>query len=325
MTQETKAALLFPGQGLPPKDIIACYQKLSDIDPTHVQQRLGQAQETINKVHGSAAFNINKALIDAESPSYGQTAFVQPVVYALSVLTSEITDKRGAARLAPSFVAGHSLGEYTALTRAKVIGFEDGIELVTYRGQVMQEACQETRSVLLRISRLTEDKVREICETRGLGLTQVALINAPTLIVVGCGAETAQQVDRLAKEAGASGATDLGTAGAFHTAFMMKPAHELLKRLFDYNFRNSEIPVIVNLTGKARTDGFTLKDYLAESMVQPVQWVKTLATLQSSGVGVFGEVGPGTSLAALNKINGINETKNVLGLFTPSTLRLNSG
>lgn len=172
MAQETSAALLFPGQGLPPKDIVTCYQKLNDIDPTHVQQRLGQAQDAINRIHGTAAFDISGALKDEQSPSYGQTAFVQPVVYTLSILTSEITDKRSVARIAPGFVAGHSLGEYSALTRAGVIGFEEGIDLVTYRGQVMEEACQKTKSVLLRISGLTEEVVRNICQSGNQRIAQ---------------------------------------------------------------------------------------------------------------------------------------------------------
>lgn len=317
MTQETPSALFFPGQGLATKDIIACYQKLNGVDSKHVQQRLGQAQEAINKVHGTSAFDISGALKDEKSPSYGQTAFVQPVVYTLSILTSEITDRRGVARIAPSFVAGHSLGEYSALTRAGVIGFEEGIDLVTYRGQVMEEACQKTKSVLLRISRLTEDQVRDICNSRELGITQVALINAPTLIVVGCRVENAPKVDELAKGKGAGGASDLGTAGAFHTIFMKEPANKLESKLSGYSFKDPEVPVIVNLTGEPETSGLALKQNLPESMVKPVQWAKTLDTLRSKGVTIFGEVGPGNSLASLNKINGIEKTINVLNWFTP--------
>lgn len=317
MVQETKAALLFPGQGLPSEHIVACYQKLNGIDYAHVQQRLGQTQDAINKIYGSAAFDITSALQDEKSPSYGQTAFVQPVVCALSVLTAETTDAKGFARIAPSFVAGHSLGEYSALIRAGVIDFEEGIEIVAYRGQVMQEACQETKTVLLRISGLTEDKVRDLCQPGGRMIAQIALINAPTLIVVGCEAELAPEVDRLAKEAGTRGAIDLGTAGAFHTSFMMEPAHKLLERIHDYKFKNPQIPVVANLTGEPETSGSNLKVYLARSMVEPVQWAKTLATMQSRDVAVFGEVGPGTSLAALNRINGIQETTNILEWFTP--------
>lgn len=317
MAQETKAALLFPGQGLPPKDIVSCYGKLNDIYPAHVQQRLGQAQDAINREHGSGAFNIMDALVDEQSPNYTQTDFVQPVVYTLSVLTSEITDARGIARISPGFVAGHSLGEYSALTRAKVINFEDGIDIVTYRGQVMQEACQKTKSVLLRISGLTEEVVRNICQSGNQRIAQVALINAPTLIVVGCAAEAASDVDRLAKEAGARGATDLGTAGAFHTSFMQEPANKLDKKLTEYQFKNPEVSVVANLTGEVTRSGYGLRNHLAEGMVNPVQWAKTLANLQSSGATVFGEVGPGNSLASLNKINGIEKTINVLDFLSP--------
>ncbi len=319
MTQETRAALLFPGQGLPSKDIVACYQRLNSIDSTHIQQRLGRAQDAINKVHGSAAFDINIALQDEKSPSFTQTSFVQPVVYTLSVLTSEITDAHGIARIAPSFVAGHSLGEYSALTRAKVFDFEQGVDLVTYRGLVMEEACQKTKSVLLRISGLAEDRVRELCQPGGTRIAEVALINAPTLIVVGCAAEAATEVDRLAKEAGARGATDLGTAGAFHTTFMEEAADKLDKKLFEYDFKHPEIPVVTNFTGKPIYHSMQAQDHLIQGMINPVQWAKVLETLQTSGVTVFAEVGPGTSLAALNRINNIPEdrTINVLNWFEP--------
>lgn len=317
MTQETKAALFFPGQGLPPRDIVACYQRLNNIDSAHVQQRLGQAQDAINYEHGNAAFKIADALLDEKALSYGQTAFVQPVVYALSVLASELTDTKGVARIAPSFVAGHSLGEYAALTRAGVLTFEEGSYLVAYRGRVMEEACQKTKSVLLSIRGLAEEKVRGMCELGGKSIAEVALINAPHLIVVGCATEAAPEVDRLAKEAGARGAIDLKVAGAFHTSFMQEAAEQLEKKLFEYSLRDPKIPVISNFTGNPVYEWLQTHLNLIEGMTNPVQWAKTLATMQSKGVAVFGEVGPGTSLAALNKINDVpeNRTINVLNWF----------
>ena len=312
MIQETKAALFFPGQGLPPKDIITCYERLNAFDPKQVGQRLTLAQEAINRVHGSAAFKIADALADDKSPNFGQTAFVQPVVYALSVLTSEITDAHSVARIGPSYVAGHSLGEYSALTRAGVMSYEDGIDIVTFRGQVMEEACQKNKSVLLRISGLTEAVVRKMCtHSEGRTIAEVALINAPTLIVVGCAAEVASDVDKLAKAAGARGATDLGTAGAFHTSFMQTAQEKLDRKLFEYYFKDPEIPVVTNFSGQPIYSRLQAQDHLVESICNPVQWAKTLAYLQSSGVAVFGEVGPGTSLAALNKINGIPEAQTI--------------
>lgn len=312
MAVETSIALLFPGQGLLPKDIVTYYYKLRNINPEQVQQRINLAQETINKVHGTATFNISASLEDSNSPNYQDTAFVQPVVYTLSVLATELAQTTGTNTITPRFLAGHSLGEYSALTRAGVIDFEKGIGIVTHRGKFMAEDCQRTPTSLVSINGLTEEVVRRVCNQQGTIIAEIALINAPTLIVIGCLTDLIPEIETLAKEAGAKRTTTLVTAGAFHTHFMENAAIRLDRYLIsNYIFRDPQAPIIPNLTGQPSQSGYVLRRYLIEGMVNPVQWAGTLATLVAEGVSTFIEAGPGTSLSTLNKINGISEDQSV--------------
>lgn len=310
--QERLAALICPGQGLSSQEIVAYYQKLLALDPILTRNRIGLAQEAINRIQGTVNFNITADLEDEAAPSFTRTAFVQPVVYALSVLASEIM-ANGSTSLAPRFVAGHSLGEYAALTYSQVFSFEQGIDIVTLRGQAMQTACDIITSKLVSINGLSEEQVKDICKQTG---TEIALLNAPNLIVVGGASETVPDIEKLAKEAGARKVTTLPTAGAFHTRFMKEAAFCLDQFLTVYEFQNPQIPVIANLTGQESNSAGALRNHLVESMVNPVRWVDVIQTMKNRGVQIFIESGPGKSLAQLNRLNGLSEdqTINILEL-----------
>lgn len=309
MSAETKSALLYPGQGLAPQEIIDCYHQLRSVDPGLTRKRIVLIQKAFDKIHGAKTFDLIAALEDKDSPSFGLTSFVQPVVYALSVLTSEIAETKGSTRITPSLVAGHSLGEYSALAKAGVVSFENGLEIVTFRGLVMQEACQDTPSSLVSINGLNEELVRDnVCQQSG---TEIALINAPTLIVVGVSKNGAVDIEKLAKEAGARLVSILPTAGAFHTRFMRKASEKLDEFIQKYEFSNPQIPVVANLTGEPSSSGRALKNHLVEGMTNPVKWAKVIRTMRDAGVTTFGETGPGKSLAALNRINGLPEEQTI--------------
>ena len=320
---EIPAAILFPGQGLRPQDICFYYQLLTDINPELTKQYLSLAQQALEKVQGSSSFKIETALQDEDSEYFQNTSFVQPVVYTLSVLTYEIIRPRPGLRAAyeiirpglrnrniiPKVMAGHSLGEYSALTAAGVVPFAQGIEIVSFRGRVMQEACDETPSNLVSIRDLTEDQVRQgVCQET---LAMIALINAPDLIVVGCAAEDLPNIEQLATKAGGQRVQILDTAGAFHTLFMQRAASELERFLVKYSFANPDYPIVANLTGDISESGASLQNHLVEGMVNPVRWSKSLQTIQGLAVEIFVELGPGTSLTRLNVLNGIPEEQTV--------------
>ncbi|MBI4057956.1 ACP S-malonyltransferase [Candidatus Microgenomates bacterium] len=308
-SEEISAAIFFPGQGLPPGDICSYYELLTGLNPELTKQYLSLAQQALEKVQGSSTFNIETALQDETSEAFQKTSFVQPLVYTLSVLTYEIIRPRlGDRNIVPKVMAGHSLGEYSALTAAGVILVEKGVEIVSFRGMVMQQACDETPSKLISIRGWTEAEVRQqICSQ---SQAEIALINAPNLIVVGCSAEQVPTIEQLAKERGGQRITVLDTAGAFHTLFMQRAASELEQFLVKYSFANPDYPIVANLTGDISESGASLRNHLVEGMVNPVRWAGSLATIKEM-VKIFVESGPGTSLTRLNVLNGIPEEQTV--------------
>lgn len=302
-----KEAVLFPGQGLSAQEIIGFYEKLQkSVDVNLLKKHLSLTQEIMDRVHGRSEFSILSSLADETSPSFGQTAFVQPTIYSLSVISYQLSDQR------PDFVSGHSLGEYSAMTAAAAIEVVEGIELVVYRGKFMQEVCDGTPSRLISLQGLTEETVKGICRQDGVAIAEVALINALDLIVVGCAAESVHDVEDRAKAAGASKATLLNTAGAFHTSFMADAAKKLETVM--PILRQPKIPFVANLTGELVENGQFSGDFLIRSMTNPVQWAKELKTLETLGVQTFCEIGPGRSLASLNRLNGFSkdQTRNIL-------------
>ncbi len=309
MTAEIKSAQLFPGQGLAPQEIIDCYHQLKKISRYRTQNRIADTQEALDKIHGAKAFDLVAALEDKDSDYFGLTSFVQPVVYTLSVLTSEIADARGSERITPNMVAGHSLGEYSALTKAGVIPFKNGLEIVTFRGLVMQEACLDEPSALVSINGLDEESVKDkVCQQTG---AEIALVNAPTLIVVGVSKDGVADIEELAIKAGARRVSTLPTAGAFHTHFMQEASEKLDEFMNRFEFSTPRIPVVANLSGELSNSEVALKHHLVEGMVNPVKWAKVIQTMRDAGVTIFREAGPGKSLAALNTRNGLSEEQTI--------------
>ncbi len=318
--EEKPVAIFFPGQGLPPKDICSYHQLLKAIDQNLVQDRLSLAQKVMDDTFGDSSFDIEKTLLDEDSPIFKDTSFVQPVVYSLSVLAWEIMQpKLGISGFVPKVMAGHSLGEYTALTASGVIPFEKGIEIVSFRGLIMKQACEEEESKLSSISGLSlEIVLDEICPKTN---SAVALVNAPELIAVGSTPDKIPEIEQLTSEIGQQRekrvrVTTLPTAGAFHTRFMRVPAEKLEEFLLRYDFADPEVPMVANRTGQMTRSGAALRNHAVESMENPVLWTKSLATMREQ-VQFFIECGPGNSLTRLNILNGIPalETLNINNLF----------
>lgn len=308
MSKKIGPAFIFPGQGIRSQELIAFHSKLSAINEDSTREALGLAQDTLNEVFGYKAFSISLTLKDEVSPNYQQTAFIQPVIYTLSMVSLDAVNKS----IKPSFCAGHSLGEYSALTAANVISLEQGIQIVAHRGKLMQVACEEIKTRLVSINGLSLETVQGVFKEGEL--LEIALINAPDLIVVGCLKESVQEVEKTARENGAKRTIVLDTQGAFHTNYMVTAISNLAEVLSRFEFNHPNVPVIANLTGDVIRDGGILKEYLVKGMTHSVQWAKTIATFREEGVDDFYETGPGDSLAILNKRNGIprEHTRNIL-------------
>lgn len=237
---------------------------------------------------------------------------MQPLVYTLSAAAYE-TMRPGLKirNLVPKIMAGHSLGEYAAMTASGVFPFEKGIEIVSFRGLVMQQACEEKESKLSSIRGLGLETVRaEICSK---STAEIALVNASDLIVVGSAPDQIPQIEQLVQEIGPRGGQrvrvrTLDTAGAFHTSFMRIPSERLEKFLLEYAFADPDVPIVANRTGQITTSGTSMRNHAVESMENPVLWAQSLITMKGRTL-YFVECGPGNSLTLLNVANGIPDVQ----------------
>ncbi len=316
-----KEVWLFPGQGLPAADIVSFYGQLDRIDPQFTSRRLAQAQEVLNRVHGSSAFDVLSSLNNVDSASFSRTAFIQPVTYALSTTVYQMAKTRGAAD--PYIVAGLSVGEYAAITAAGVIEYEEGLEIVTNRGQFTQDAYDKNPSTLALLMGTSPGTAAKICSqsTRGVcpdGAAEIAIFSTPDMVVVGCAEKSVPIVEQLAKNAGVGRARSLHTPGAFHTSYMEDAARKLAELLQKYPLGEVQIPVIANLSAAIIESGIYSAANLVGSMTEPVQWARTIFTLKYLQADKFMEVGPGNSLQILNRRNNVaGQTSNVLDCFIP--------
>jgi [acyl-carrier-protein] S-malonyltransferase len=210
---------------------------------------------------------------------------------------------------APSFVAGHSLGEYTALAAAGVLDFADTIRLARERGRLMHEAGQKSQGAMSAVLGMDEDKLAEVCAETG---TRIANINCPGQLVISGQRDLIARASELAKGGGARRVMPLAVSGAFHTE-LMRPAAAGLKTFLDgLSFAEPKVPVVANTSARPVTGGAALKAELLEQLCACVQWQRSIEYMTSQGVTTFIEIGPGKVLTGLVKrINSEAEIKNV--------------
>lgn len=302
-TNEKKTAFLFSGQGVQTSIVAEHYRFLKNKAASKTENFVNVLQNSLSEISPQAGFDALESLVNESSVSWDKTSFVQPLTYTLSILTYELVHDNKAS-YTPNYMLGHSLGAFSALTAAGSLPFEQGCRVVSARGKFMQEESEKEDNGMLAIIGLTEDKVRKICEKTK---TTIALINGPTAFVVGCPRNVFPEVELEAAALGAAKTIRLGTSGAFHTK-AMQGAYEKFKVFFDqYCLLKPQIPVVVNMYGKASIDIEELKYDCIESTVNPINWMRMVNFLKESKVTNYIESGPGTSLTSLCRINGIEK------------------
>lgn len=305
-TNEKKIAFLFSGQGVQKSVVAEHYRFLKNKDARKTENFVKVLQDCLNEISPQAKFDVLESLVNESSVSWDKTSFVQPLTYTLSILTYELVQDSKLPNNTPSYMLGHSLGAFSALTAAGSLPFEQGCRVVSARGKFMQEESEKTDSGMLAVIGLTEDKVAQLCEKTN---TAIALINGPTAFVIGCPRNFFPQVEQEATAQGAAKTIRLGTSGAFHTK-AMQGAYEKFKEFFgEYSLLKPQIPVVVNMYGKASSDIEELKYDCVESTVNPINWMRMMNFLNESKVTSYIESGPGTSLSSLCRINGIEKEK----------------
>lgn len=255
-----------------------------------------KAKERFHQANEILGFKITEIMFGDDAAALKETKVTQPAIFLHATILSEIM---GAA-FEPEMVAGHSLGEFSALVAAGVLSFEDGLSLVSERALAMQEACNLTPGTMAAILGLEDAKVEAVCkETEGIVIP--ANYNCPGQLVISGAIEAVENACDTFKEVGARRALLLPVGGAFHSP-LMEPAKERLARAIEQTtFKNPKCSVYQNVTAQGTVDPEELRKQLVAQLTAPVKWTQSIQQMIADGATHFTEVGPGNVLQGLIK------------------------
>lgn len=301
-----KIAYLFPGQG---------------------SQSVGMGQDLANKYE-----NVKEIFLEADhalqdslyelimtgpQESLTLTTNAQPALLTTSIA---ILQKVKEYHIEADFVAGHSLGEYTALVAAGSLSFRDAVQIVRKRGEFMEEAVPNGQGTMAAILGMDAEKLTEITNevTETTGSVQLANLNCPGQIVISGTREGVEKACQLAKENGARRAIPLEVSGPFHSRLMESASQKLKEVLDKHNFSSAKTPVISNVTAEPVTDADRMKDLLIKQLYSPVRWEESIRTMMDLGVDTFIEIGPGKVLTGL--VRKIDRKAKIYNIFDEASL-----
>ena len=279
-------AFVFPGQGA---QFVGMGKYLYENNPV--------AKEMFDKANEILGFNITDLMFNGTDEDLRQTKVTQPAIFLHSVILA----KTMGDDFNPDMVAGHSLGEFSALVAAGALSFEDGLRLVSARAQAMQKACEKTPSTMAAVLALPDAKVEELCASVTEGVVVPANYNCPGQIVISGSIEGVDAACAKMLEAGAKRALKLKVGGAFHSPLMEPARAELADAIAHTDFHAPKCPVYQNVNAEPQTDPETIKKNLIAQLTAPVRWTQTIQNMIAAGADTFVEVGPGAVLQGLVK------------------------
>ncbi|MDE6311138.1 MAG: ACP S-malonyltransferase [Muribaculaceae bacterium] len=289
-------AYVFPGQGA---QFVGMGKDLYDNSP--------EARELFEKANEILGFRITDLMFEGTPEDLKKTAVTQPAIFIHSVLLA----KSLGDDFKPDMVAGHSLGEFSALVAAGALSFEDGLRLVAARANAMQKACETNPSTMAAIIALPDEKVEEICE-QVPGVIVCANYNCPGQLVISGEVEAIDRACELLKEAGAKRALKLPVGGGFHSPCMEPARAELAEAIEHTEFHTPVCPVYQNVDALPHTDPAEIKGLLVAQLTAPVRWTQTVRNMIANGATEFIELGPGKVLQGL--VSKIDKNATVSGL-----------
>jgi len=278
-------AYVFPGQG-------AQFSGMGK-DLYEASEEAKALFEQANYILG---FRITDIMFEGEAEELKQTKVTQPAIFLHSTILAKLLGES----FKPEMVAGHSLGEISALTASGVLAFEDGLKLVSKRALAMQAACEAEPSTMAAILGLENDVVEDIC-AKVDGIVVAANYNCPGQLVISGAVDAVNDACEQLKEAGARRALVLPVGGAFHSPLMEPARAELAQAIEATTFNTPTCPVYQNVTASAITNPNEIKENLIAQLTAPVRWTQTMQQMIADGVSSFTEVGPGKVLQGLVK------------------------
>lgn len=276
-------AFVFPGQGA---QYTGMGKDLYDKYPA-ARVKMEQANQLLG-------FRLTDVMFEGSSDDLKQTRVTQPAVYLHSIVAAKLmTVER------PDMVAGHSLGEFSALVAAGVLGWEDGLLLVSARARAMQRACEVQESTMAAVLGLPDEVVDNTCRQITDDIVVAANFNCPGQVVISGTVSGVERACQLLKAAGAKRALRLPVGGAFHSPLMQPAAEELREAILRTDFHTPQCPVYQNVSAHAETDKDVIKQQLLQQLTSPVHWTQSVQQMIADGATEFYEFGPGDVLKGL--------------------------
>lgn len=280
-------AFVFPGQG---SQSVGMLSDLAENFPIVAEIFAGASAKL--------DYDLLSLCLDGPEEKLNETEYTQPALLTAGYAIWRIWEDRGGAR--PGFLAGHSLGEYTALVCAGVLDLVDAVALVAERGRIMQDAVPRGKGAMAAVSGLDDDAVIDVCTAAAQGeLVSAANFNFPGQVVIAGNAGAVGRACELAKTAGARRVTPLPVSVPAHCRLMAPAADRLQLRVNEIDFSPAAIPVVQNVDARPRTDPDEIKEAMMLHMHQPVLWSKCVAVMRDNGVSRMIECGPGRVLSGL--------------------------
>jgi [acyl-carrier-protein] S-malonyltransferase len=264
-------------------------KELASLDPV--------ARHTFQEADDALGFSLSQLCFEGPAEKLRQTEITQPAVLTVSVAVARVLQEKG---VVPQFVAGHSLGEYSAHVVAGTLEFADAVRTVHKRGNYMQEAVPEGQGAMAAMIGMQLDVLQKVCEDAAQGeVVAPANINSPDQIVISGAAGAVDRAIELAKERGAKRAIKLDVSAPFHCALMQPAQDRLQKDLQSLTFNLPDVPVICNVNAEPRSEGAEYREALVQQVTGAVQWLGCVQKLVQLGARTFIEVGPGKILTGL--------------------------
>ncbi|WP_163467922.1 ACP S-malonyltransferase [Fusobacterium sp. IOR10] len=298
-----KVAFVFPGQG---SQFVGMGKDIYENNDL--------ARKEYDKIFKNLSFDLKTAMFDGPEELLKKTKYTQPAIVAMSLILDKLLKEKG---IYPDFVAGHSVGEYSAIGSAEFLSLDETVKLTSFRGEAMNEIAEKVNGGMAAIIGMPSEKIIELLKTV-TGVVEAVNFNEPKQTVIAGDKDSIEKSCELLKENGARRALLLPVSGPFHSS-LMKPAGEKLKKEIEtYEFKDTKIKLVANTTAEIISTGNELKEEIYNQSFGPVRWVETIEKLKENGVETIYEIGPGKTLAGL--IRKIDKNLKVVSINSLSAI-----